>query len=378
MNRRMREDAELSPLTRAVLDAVQSGFPLEADPYAALAVRVGAGADAVYGAVVALRRAGIVRRIGATFSATALGLRSTLAAARVDAARLEAAAARAGAWPEVTHNYERPAAFNLWFTVVARDGERLNAVLEDVRAVPGVDALLSLPAVHTFKLRVVFRFGEGAAPDTAAPASEGDSAAGAFVPDAVDRRLIPRLGGDLGEGRRPLLDLARALDLDAAVVIERARGYLQRGIARRIGAVLRHRAAGVSANGMAVWDVPDREAARLGAALAARPEVSHCYERLRGADWPFNVYGMIHGRTQDAVQAVAADVAARESAPVYRVLFSRREFKKTSLPLAELWGGGTKPGRAGGVRSRPRGPAPRVHRPQARGAPRPRAAGRGV
>lgn len=155
--------AELSSVEKAILEMIQTGFPISADPYAEIGAAVGCTRDEAHATVVDLRRRGIIRRIGGSFAADKLGYISTLVASRVAPESLEAAAAVAGSFPEVTHNYERAANYNLWFTVIAENQARMDEILDTVRRVPGVEAVHSLPALQTFKIKVDFTFAEGGA-----------------------------------------------------------------------------------------------------------------------------------------------------------------------------------------------------------------------
>jgi len=324
-------DSRLSPFEQAVLACIQSDFPLVSDPYAALAMQVGSTAETVHAAVLELRRRGIVRRIGGSFAAGPLGYVSTLVGARVDAGAVEAAAACASAFAEVTHNYEREGDYNLWFTVIAPGRERLEQVLGAVRTIPGVRALHDLPALRLFKVRVDFQFAE-AQTGSAAPASASGGAPAPALPlDEADRRSICRACGDLDATRTPFRAMAAEVGLAEPELRRRLAGYRQAGAMRRFGAILRHRAAGFTANGMSVWDAPEADVQRLGEALAARLEVSHCYERPRLPDWPYNVFGMIHANSRAACLEVAAAVSRETGVEAMRVLFSGREFKKTSM-----------------------------------------------
>ena len=106
--------------------------------------------------VSALKAAGLIRRIGATFHPDRLGYVSTLVGMQVPGERVECLAAFVGRFPEVTHSYERDGDWNLWFTVVAPSAQRLAAVLDAVReAAPGCQ-LVSLPAKRRYKVRVEF------------------------------------------------------------------------------------------------------------------------------------------------------------------------------------------------------------------------------
>ncbi|MHB0938204.1 MAG: siroheme decarboxylase subunit alpha [Armatimonadota bacterium] len=151
---------ELSSIEKAILELIQTGFPISADPYAEIGDAVGCAREEAHATVVDLRRRGVIRRIGGSFAADKLGYISTLVASRVAPENLEAAAEVAGAFPEVTHNYERAAHYNLWFTVIAESQARMDEILDAVRRAPGVEAVHSLPALRTFKIKVDFKFKE--------------------------------------------------------------------------------------------------------------------------------------------------------------------------------------------------------------------------
>jgi DNA-binding Lrp family transcriptional regulator len=236
----------------------------------------------------------------------------------------------------VTHNYERDGLYNLWFTVIAANRGRLDGILADVRYGPGVEAVHELPALHTFKIRVDFDFGpargaHGAAPGPADDTPEMLDTAPPLPLDAADRRLIARACGDIGAAAQPYAELARETGLAEAALLERLRAYRAAGALRRFGAILRHQKAGLTANGMSVWDVPAANVLAAGRRMATVPEVSHCYERPRIPDWPYNLYAMIHARSPAACRAVAARIGRQTGIATCDLLFSRREFKKTSM-----------------------------------------------
>ncbi len=82
---------------------------------------------------------------------------------------------------------------------------------------------------------------------------------------------------------------------------------------------------------MAVWDVPADEVSELGRRFAREAGVTLCYRRRRAADWPFNLYCMVHARTREEASAVVArlDGIADGVASNRTVLFSRHCFKQT-------------------------------------------------
>ncbi len=149
--------------------------------------------------------------------------------------------------------------------------------------------------------------------------------------DALDRQIIARLCEDIGESLDPFGDLAAELGVPQETLLARVHALREGGQLRRFGAILRHQLAGFRANGMSVWRVPEADIERVGAIIAARPEVSHAYQRPARPDWPYNVFGMIHARSEEACRAIAAALSAETGITDYAILFSVREFKKTSM-----------------------------------------------
>jgi DNA-binding Lrp family transcriptional regulator len=103
------------------------------------------------------------------------------------------------------------------------------------------------------------------------------------------------------------------------------------GEIRRFGATLKHQKAGYGANVMAAWFVDEQDVDRVGALMAKRPEISHCYHRVTCLEWPYNLYTMIHGRTPEDCQAVVAAIAAETGLDDFALLFSLKELKKVSM-----------------------------------------------
>jgi DNA-binding Lrp family transcriptional regulator len=145
----------LDALSRRLIDAFQSGFPLVPRPYAAIAEQLGVDEAAVLDRVRALKETGCLSRIGAVLPARRFGA-STLAAMAVPPERLESVAALVGAYLEVNHNYEREHRFNLWFVVAAPSRERLDAVLTEIKERTGLD-VLDLPLRDAFHIDLGFR-----------------------------------------------------------------------------------------------------------------------------------------------------------------------------------------------------------------------------
>jgi DNA-binding Lrp family transcriptional regulator len=153
---RKPKTGNLDDLDRAILNEIQSNFPLVPRPYAEMGRRVGAGEEEVLARVAAMHEAGIIRRIGANFTSRKLGYTSTLCAARVPPENLESFAAVVNRYPGVTHNYLRKHRYNVWFTLIADSEARLAEILQEIREASGATEILSLPAKEIFKIKVDF------------------------------------------------------------------------------------------------------------------------------------------------------------------------------------------------------------------------------
>ena len=155
--------------------------------------------------------------------------------------------------------------------------------------------------------------------------------------DEVDRALIAATQDGLPLVPEPWAAVATLVGLSEAEVLERFAAMLARGRIRRIGAVPDHYRLGLAFNGMTVWDVDDAEVDRLGAAVGALDFVTHCYRRPRALpDWPYNLFAMVHGRSQEEVTAKRAEIAGLLGSAVHGsdVLYSKRILKKTGLRIA--------------------------------------------
>lgn len=146
----------LDDLDRAILNEIQSHFPIKSRPYAKVGERVGASETEVLARVTAMVEAGIIRRLGANFTSRKLGYTSTLCAARVPQELLEHFVSVVNRYPGVTHNYLRRHRYNVWFTLIAESEMRLNQILTEISQASGVPEILSLPAQEVFKIKVDF------------------------------------------------------------------------------------------------------------------------------------------------------------------------------------------------------------------------------
>ena len=146
----------MDDLDRRLIDMAQHDFPVTERPFAVLAERLATTEADVLVRVERLRESGVVRELGPVFELRRLGYTSTLCAARVREDCVDEVGALVSDFDEVTHNYLRDDAFNMWFTLIAPSRERMEEILRRVRGQEGVDEVLSLPAERMFKVRVRF------------------------------------------------------------------------------------------------------------------------------------------------------------------------------------------------------------------------------
>lgn len=147
---------KLDPTDRAIINRIQSDFPIHSRPYRIIAQELNLRESDVIERVGNLKAAGIIRRIGGNFSPHKVGFVSTLCAARVPEDQIDAFAAVVNRYPGVTHNYQRDHEFNIWFTFIARNVQEIERYLEQISHETGVKTILNLPATKVFKIRAQF------------------------------------------------------------------------------------------------------------------------------------------------------------------------------------------------------------------------------
>ncbi len=148
----------MDEIDRRILRELQHDFPLSERPYEVVAERLQMSSEELWTHVQRMLDDGVIRRMGASFDSNKLGFRSTLAAVSVEPELVERAAKVIGQFPEVTHNYLRNDAFNIWFTLIAVDEKRIEEVLDEIRTTLSLEksAVLNLPVKRLFKLDARF------------------------------------------------------------------------------------------------------------------------------------------------------------------------------------------------------------------------------
>jgi DNA-binding Lrp family transcriptional regulator len=333
---RSRKDGAAVPLDevdRKLLNLMQGSFPIAARPYQHVAALAGLEEDETMQRVQRLLDARIVRQVTPIFDTRALGYSSMLVAAKVDPEHPHRAAHVINEHPGVSHNYLRNHDFNLWFTIATEPDSQLGleGTLEVLAAEAGAESLRQLPTLRLFKIRMDLEM-EG---DTEALASFAEASEpvelGPQPYDDLDVTVIRALQGDMAVTSEPYAPAAAAVGVSQERFLDHLAGMQERGLLRRVAAILYHRRAGFSANGMGVWEVPPEQILDVGCRMAAFRGISHCYQRPTYEDWPYSVFTMAHGRSKEECDAVLDAIAAETGIEGRATLYSSTEFKKIRL-----------------------------------------------
>ncbi|HJH31663.1 MAG TPA: Lrp/AsnC family transcriptional regulator [Methanosarcinaceae archaeon] len=151
--------------------------------------------------------------------------------------------------------------------------------------------------------------------------------------DEIDTQLIKRTQDGITFTHAPFADIATELGISEKDIVARFKNLHKNGVIRRFGASIGHLAIGITANAMCTWNVPDERVEEIGAIMAGFSEVTHCYERPRFPDWPYNLFTMVHAYTREDCNKVAQEISKATGISDYDLLFSEREFKKTGARL---------------------------------------------
>jgi len=314
----------LTHFQKRLCNALQKGLPLCAQPFAEIAEELDTDEASVLQETRALLEAGVIRRVCAVINHRTLGMSGTLVTAHVPQEKLAEVVEAVNRLPGVSHNYLRSHNYNLWFTLQEKTPEQMQQTLGDLEQRSGV-VFHSLPVTRVFKLDV--RFDAEAEEDVLVQEAPRVPGTEAVALRAGQKRLLSKLPGNLEVESRPF-DALRAGQWSEEDVL-RLLGELQEiGVIRRIAAIMNHRKLGYSANVMFAAEVPPEAIRVAGQRLARFRTVSHCYERETFADWPYNLFAMMHGRSMGQIQRAIDKFIEPGDVRTHELLPTQAELKK--------------------------------------------------
>ena len=326
-------------MKQEILSRIQKKFPLEHRPFKAIADELGMSEDEVISILQEEKKKNIIRQTSAIFDTKRLGYKSSLVAFKIAEDKISDAVKIINSHPGISHNYERNHDFNIWFTLaVAPDSILgLEKTIEILSELTDAQDYIILPTLKLFKISVKL--------DTTGKDDKKEKVKKvehrAIELSKLHHQIIHKAQHDIEITSEPFKKTVEELDTDYETFFSILNELQEAGIMRRFASILNHRKAGFNANAMVVWDVDEENGEEIGATAAAFSAVSHCYLRPKYANWPYNLFTMVHGKTKEETNAIIAEMASEIKSKAHMPLYSSREFKKVRIeyfsPAFESW-----------------------------------------
>jgi DNA-binding Lrp family transcriptional regulator len=306
----------LTKLQRRLCNLLQEGLPICLKPFAQIATELECDEDTVLKQTSELKKTGVIRRITAIINHRTLGMSSTLVAAHIPENNIEEIIETVNALDGVSHNYLREHYYNLWFTLQAKSAQQIEKILLNLSARFQID-FHSLPAERIFKLDVRFDAESGG---KSLLSCEGKILATENTEINLNKKekaILSKLQHNLEIVSEPFPDALKAIQ-----------SLFDKGIIRRIAAVVDYHKLGFTANAMFACEVEDNRIAKVGRQLAASNNVSHCYQRKTFHGWPYNLFAMMHGKSMAEIQQTIDSFVEAGKIDAFELLPTAAELKK--------------------------------------------------
>jgi DNA-binding Lrp family transcriptional regulator len=134
----------MDDLDRAIVNALQDGFPLSERPFLDTANALNTSEDKLIVRIAHMLGDGTLTRFGPLYHAERAGGAFTLAAMQVPEAVFEHTAEIVNRHPEVAHNYRREHRFNMWFVIATERPDHIAGVIAQIERETGF-AVLNFP-----------------------------------------------------------------------------------------------------------------------------------------------------------------------------------------------------------------------------------------
>lgn len=312
----------LTKLQKKLCNALQDGLPICARPFAEIAKVLNSNEEEALRQVGELKKAGVILRISALINYRALGKTSTLVTAHIPEENPQEVIEAVNSLKGVSHNYLRRHFHNLWFTLQAQSAEQIDVTLSELSERFNIN-FHSLCVERVFKLDVRFDAeGRGLLQDVAKiPKSE------TVETSKTQEMILSRLQNDLELTAEPFAFLCSE-GLEQEEVLQITQGLIDKGLIRRIAAVVDHRKLGFAANVLFAGEVSRERIAEAGEKLARFGAVSHCYQRKTFEGWPYNLFAMMHAKGFGEIQRVVDKFTGAQNIDSFVLLPTVTELKK--------------------------------------------------
>ncbi len=312
-----------------LLFEMQNAFPMTQRPFEEVADKLEISEEEVLAMIQKLKKQKIIRQTSAIFDTKRLGYTSSLVAFKVAKDKVDQAAEIINQHPGVSHNYLRNHDYNIWFTMaVAPDSKMgLEKTIETLKKLTHAEDAITLPTLKLFKIKVQM--------DTTGKRAKKEKVKKVLHKEIELTKehiaVIKELQKDITVTEEPFKEAIERLDISYEKFFEIANELKDAGVMRRFATILNHRKAGFGANAMSVWAVPEEKGEEIGRQMAEFSAVSHCYLRPSYPSWPYNLFAMIHGKSQEECDTLIEEMAKESGLTEYGKLYSTREFKKQRL-----------------------------------------------
>ena len=327
----MNDTIEVDQKDRELLQWLQDEFPVTERPWLAGGAKLGMTEEEVLSRMQRLSAGGIIRTVHTILQKPKKESgNSTLIVMRVPEENIPDTIPVINNYPSVTHNFLREHEYNLWFTVNTGSEQELERTIAEIKQRTGVreNDILDLRTVKVFKTDVRFRFFDGAH----ITRTRRDPPIITQGMDEIDRTILSTTQHGIPLAVEPFRKISEQSGVDQGEVLSRLDRQVRQGIIKRIGGSFNQRKLGITANAVVAWKVPENLVEDAGKKLSLYDEVTHCYERrtVPGV-WDYNMFTVMHGYDRQSVETCAERLAGVIGNDDYRVIFSTRQFKRTSI-----------------------------------------------
>lgn len=322
-----------------ILSRIQKKFPLVARPFGVIADELGMSEDEVLAILQEQKKANVIRQTSAIFDTKRLGYISSLVAFKIAPQKISDAVKIINSHPGISHNYERNHDFNIWFTLAVAPNSKfgLQKTVELLAKLTQADDFIILPTLKLFKINVKLNTtGKDEKKEEVKRVQHKE-----IELTPLHHSIIRYAQNDIEFVHEPFKKIVDAIGIDYDTFFGALDELQEAGVMRRFASILNHRKAGFSANAMVVWDVDEQNGEMIGEKAAAFSAVSHCYLRPKYPNWPYNLFTMVHGKSEEETNSIIEEMAAEIDAKSHMPLYSSREFKKVRIeyftPEFEAW-----------------------------------------
>ena len=316
-------------LKNEVLLRIQKNFPLAKKPFLNIANELHTTEERVLEILNEAKRDGIIRQTSAIFDTKKLGYKSSLVAFEIEEKDIPNAVKILNSHPGISHNYERNQSFNIWFNIAVAPNSNLGLEksIEILAKKTNAKNYIILPTLKLFKISVKL--------DTTNKEEKQEKLIQKSFTNLdlseYHYKFIKLLQQDIEFKSEPFKFIVDQLNISYDELFKIIQEFINSGVMRRFASILNHRKAGFSANAMVVWDIDEKKSQDIGEIAASFSAVSHCYLRPQYPNWKYNLFTMIHGKTEDDTQKTIEDIANKIEYRDKMALYSSKEFKKVRI-----------------------------------------------